>query len=372
MAPEQFLNALDSAGVKFYTGVPDSLLKGFCYLLTRLDSSRHISATNEGMAVSLAIGHYLGSRSTPAVYLQNSGLGNALNPVISLAHKSVYQIPLLLIIGWRGEPGSIDEPQHQAQGSITIPILEICGIQHMVLSENTNEKEIKNFVKKLAMAESGPFAIVVSKSGLSSGPKWENSYSDTQLTRKSAIQTIVKQVSKKDIIVATTGKISRELLAARKLTSNSHADFLCVGGMGHASSISTGIAISNPSRRVFCLDGDGALQMHLGSAATIGELAPKNLFHVVFNNGSHDSVGGQPVAAPNLDYQNMFRAFGYLHQLFASSEDETHQAISFCNQNKGPIFIEIKIIGGRDDQLPRPTEAPVIALKKFQKCIQDE
>lgn len=370
MAPEKFLNALKKSGVNFYTGVPDSLLKDFCSLVAQLDKTHHITATNEGTAVSLAIGHYLGSQSTPAVYLQNSGLGNTLNPIISLAHKSVYQIPILLIIGWRGEPGSIDEPQHQAQGSITIPILDICGISHLVLSKKTSEKEITDFVLSSSSAKSGPFAIVVSKDGLSARNTKVRSFYQTSLTRKSAIQIISQQIGRDDIIVATTGKVSRELLATRESARNTHTDFLCVGGMGHASSISTGIAISNSNRRVFCLDGDGALQMHLGSAVTIGELAPENLFHIVFNNGSHDSVGGQPVAAPNLDYQSLFKALGYRHQWFASNVNEIEHAISLCYQNTGPIFIEIKIVSGQEDHLPRPTESPMTAVEKFRKCIQ--
>lgn len=372
MSPEEFFKALTKSGVNFYTGIPDSLLKDFCTLVGELDNTQHVTSANEGTAIALAIGHYLGSRSTPAVYLQNSGLGNALNPLISLAHKSVYQIPILLIIGWRGEPGSDDEPQHQAQGSITLPLLDICGISHIRLSSGTSESEISEFVERSSTANNGPFAIVVSKNGLSVKNKKMNHHADALLTRTSAMKAITQGINNKDIIVSTTGKLSRELLAIRESDAETRADFLCVGGMGHASSISTGLAISNPSRRVFCLDGDGALQMHLGSAATIGDVSPKNLFHFVFNNGSHDSVGGQSVTAPSLDYQTLFKAFGYRHQFLATTVNEIEDLLLFCYQNSGPILIEIKIESGDSNNLPRPSESPIMAKEKFQKILNNE
>lgn len=375
MTPEVFFSALKKSGVKFFTGVPDSLLKDFCFLLDKKDHSEHIVAANEGTALSLAIGHYLGSRSTPAVYFQNSGLGNALNPLISLADKNVYQIPILLIIGWRGEPGSVDEPQHQAQGSITLPLLDVCGIPYIRLASGTSDNEIIAFVEQSSTADSGPFAIVVSKDGLSvknemtSSNEISSSQIDTVLTRASAVKAITQGINNKDIIVSTTGKLSRELLAIRESGVGAHADFLCVGGMGHASSISAGLAISTPSRRIFCLDGDGALQMHLGSAATIGEVSPKNLFHFVFNNGTHDSVGGQSVTAPSINYQTLFRSFGYRHRFKAINTSELEKLLLFCNQNDGPIFVEIKIMSGESDNLPRPIDSPITAKIKFQRFL---
>ncbi len=371
MSPEDFLRTLTQSGVTFFTGIPDSILKEFCTLVNQLDAPNHITAANEGTAISLAIGHYLGTKSTPAVYLQNSGLGNALNPIISLAHKSVYQIPILLIIGWRGEPGFDDEPQHQAQGSITVPLLDICGVPSKILSSVTSESEIREFIDVSSKAKSGPFAILVSKSGLSARNIEVKNQIEASFDRKSAIQAISRCINSNDIIVATTGKISRQLLVTRESNRESHADFLCVGGMGHASSIATGLAISNANRKVFCLDGDGALQMHLGSAATIGKLRPKNLFHFIFNNGTHDSVGGNPVTAPNLNYKDLFKSFGYQNQFVATTATEIEDAISFCYQNDGPIVIEIKIESGQRDNLPRPSDSPLISVKKFQEKIHN-
>jgi len=372
MTPEVFLSALKKSGVYFFTGVPDSLLKDFCFLLDKTEHSKHVVAANEGTALSLAIGHYLGSKSTPAVYLQNSGLGNALNPLISLAHKNVYQIPVLLIIGWRGEPGLADEPQHQAQGTITLPLLDVCGVPYMRLTSSTSENEIIEFVQNSSTEDSGPFAIVVSKDGLLVKNEIVSRKFDTFMTRESAIKSITRGINNKDIIVSTTGKLSRELLAIRELDGGAHADFLCVGGMGHASSISAGLAISTPSRRIFCLDGDGALQMHMGSAATIGEVSPKNLFHFVFNNGTHDSVGGQSVTAPSIDYQTLFRSFGYRHRFKASNTGELEKLLLFCNQNDGPIFVEVKIQTGDSGNLPRPTNSPLSAKIKFQRLLSHD
>ena len=372
MTPEVFFSALGKSGVTFFTGVPDSLLRDFCFLLDKIDDYNHVVAANEGTAVSLAIGHYLGSKSTPAVYLQNSGLGNALNPLISLAHKNVYQIPILLIIGWRGEPGTPDEPQHQAQGLITLPLLDICGIPHVQLSRDTSENQIIEFVKRSSLTNGGPFAIVVSKDGLSVKNEIMSRQTDSLLTRASAVKAIIQGINNKDVVVSTTGKLSREMLAIRESDLENHADFLCVGGMGHASSISVGLAISTPHRRIFCLDGDGALQMHLGSAATIGELSPKNLFHFVFNNGTHDSVGGQSVTAPSIDYQTLFKAFGYQNRFTATTVTEIEKLLSFCYQNNGPILIEVKVKGGDSNNLPRPTESPIMAKIKFQKLIKSD
>lgn len=372
MSPEDFLRTLTHSGVNFFTGVPDSILRDFCTLVNQLNPPHHVTAANEGTAVSLAIGHYLGTRSTPAVYLQNSGLGNALNPIISLANKSVYQIPILLIIGWRGEPGLKDEPQHQVQGSITIPLLDICGVPYKILSGETGQKEIQEFIRTSSNAKIGPFAILVSKGGISTENIEVKNQIATSLTRKSAIQVISRCISSSDIIVATTGKISRELLVVRESDTKSHADFLCVGGMGHASSIATGLAISNLNRRVFCLDGDGALQMHLGSAATIGELSPKNFFHFVFNNGTHDSVGGNPVTSPKLNYQELFKAFGYQNQFLATNGAEIESAVSYCNQNDGPVLIEVKIEGGQEENLPRPSNSPLTSVRNFQEMLHNE
>jgi phosphonopyruvate decarboxylase len=370
MKAATFYETLKKFGITFFSGVPDSLLKDFCAYVTRVVPEQHISAANEGAAVGLAIGHHLVTGSIPAVYMQNSGLGNAINPLVSLAHTDVYRIPMLLIIGWRGEPGKKDEPQHQVQGRITLPILKTLGIPNLTISANTDENEIRAFLVENLSAESGPAAIVVSQDTFEMDSQVSLGSPDLKLTRRTALESLLKALSKKDIIISTTGKLSRELLAIRHAEIDPQADFLCVGGMGHASSIATGVAISSPQRRVFCLDGDGALQMHLGAAATIGEVLPPNLTHLLFNNGSHESVGGQPVTAPNLNYQLLAEALGYRKQFLADDSDAISNAVLNCTTNTGPTFIEILLKVSHDSTLPRPNKTPLENKRDFQKFLK--
>ena len=370
MKAASFYETLKKFGITFFSGVPDSLLKNFCAYVTRVVPEQHISAANEGAAVGLAIGHHLVTGSIPAVYMQNSGLGNAINPLVSLAHTDVYRIPMLLIIGWRGEPGKKDEPQHQVQGRITLPILKTLGIPNLTISTNTDQNEIRAFLVENLSAESGPVAIVVSQDTFETDSQVSLGSPDITLTQHTALESLLKVLSKTDVIISTTGKLSRELLAIRQSEIDPQTDFLCVGGMGHALSIATGVAISLPRRRVFCLDGDGALQMHLGAAATIGELLPTNLIHLLFNNGAHESVGGQPVTAPNLNYQLLAEALGYKSQFFADNTDAISNTVLDCTINTGPTFIEVLLKVGQDFSLPRPDKTPLESKRDFQKYLK--
>jgi phosphonopyruvate decarboxylase len=371
MKSKDLYETLRSFGIHFFSGVPDSILKEFCIHLAKLSTAQHITAANEGTAIGLAIGHHLATGSIPVVYMQNSGLGNAINPLVSLAHSDVYQIPLLLIIGWRGKPGLADEIQHQVQGNVTLQILQLLEIPFCTISKTTNQVEIQKFLHSNLSPAIGPVAIVVTENTFESELKAKLDYSDLALDRHSALNALLMTLSKTDIVVASTGKLSRELLAIRQSKNDPQTDFLCVGGMGHSSSIATGIANALKNRRVICLDGDGSMQMHLGAAATLGEVSPANMIHVLFNNGTHESVGGQLVTAPNIDYQLLAEALGYRNRFIARDEVSIVAILEKCESLSGPTFIEICVGASNDSELPRPKNPPVQNKVAFQQFLKD-
>ena len=305
ITPEKFYKALNENSITFFAGVPDSLLKSFCaYLSDHTSLEKNIITANEGGAVALAAGHYLATGQPGLVYMQNSGLGNAVNPLTSLADEKVYSIPLLLLIGWRAEPGVKDEPQHAKMGEITLKMLETLKIPYRVLGDNF-EKTIRE-AKDYMIKNSAPFAIVVKKDTFESYPPARLSLAVDNsglLSREEAIKTIVPLLEDDNVIVSTTGMASRELFELRERNKQGHErDFLTVGSMGHASQIALGIALEKPSQPVYCFDGDGAVIMHMGHLAIIGQVKPENFRHIVFNNLVHDSVGGQPTAARNISF----------------------------------------------------------------------
>lgn len=370
MKSKDLYETLRSFGIHFFSGVPDSILKEFCIHLAKSSTDQHITAANEGTAIGLAIGHHLATGSIPAVYMQNSGLGNAINPLVSLAHSDVYRIPLLLIIGWRGMPGLVDEIQHQVQGKITPQILKLLEIPFCTISNNTSQVEIQKFLNSKLSPGIGPIAIVVTENTFESESEAKLNYSDLTLDRQSALKALVKTLSKTDVVVASTGKLSRELLAIRQSKNDTQTDFLCVGGMGHTSSIATGIAHSLKNRRVICLDGDGSMQMHLGAAATLGEVSPANMIHILFNNGTHESVGGQSVTAPNIDYQLLAEALGYRNRFIARDEVSIVSILEKCESLSGPTFVEICIGASSDSKLPRPKNPPFQNKVAFQQFLK--
>lgn len=291
---EEFVNYLKDINIDFFTGVPDSQLSSFADYVE--ENCNNIIAANEGNALAIASGYNLSTGNFPLVYLQNSGLGNIVNPVTSLTHNDVYSIPVIYLIGWRGQPGVHDEPQHIKQGAITLELLKLLDIEYTVIKKETEFDELKgifenNFINQLNNGNS--VAIVVSKGAFEEYKiKKEN---DNILTREKAIQTIVDFLSDEDMVVSTTGKSSRELFEYREELKQGHGnDFLTVGSMGHSSSIGLGVALNDPNKKIFCFDGDGAILMHMGSIALIGSMKPKNFHHVMFNNSAHESVGGLP------------------------------------------------------------------------------
>jgi len=358
---QTFFGLLNSYGVKFFTGVPDSLLKDFCaYAQDHLRKEHHVIAANEGAAVALACGHYLATGQIPLVYMQNSGQGNAVNPLVSLADPDVYAIPLLLLIGWRGEPGKRDEPQHLKQGKITLSLLNTLEIPYQILPNADHDAE-KCLKQILNTAETGrlPVALVVKKGTFKEYRPKKSQRCPLELSREQAIRLIAEQLEDDDIVVSTTGKISRELYEYREAIACDHSkDFLTVGSMGHASQIALGIALAKPARQVFCFDGDGAAIMHMGSMATIGWQKPDNFRHIIFNNGCHESVGGQPTAGLAISFPDIAKACGYRLAVTAQTAAEISERMPLLKAVPGPSLLEVKVRRGARADLGRPTTSP--------------
>jgi len=361
ISPKTFYEALIKNRVNFFTGVPDSLLKHFCsYIINNTGSKKHIISANEGGAIALASGYHLSTGKIGLVYMQNSGQGNAINPLISLADSDVYSIPILLLIGWRGEPGNQDEPQHIKQGKITLDILNSLGIPYEILPDSL-EKAEKILEKAVTYMEekNAPFALVVKKNTFEKYDLKNEIKSPFEMNRESAIKLVVDALSPRDIIISTTGKTSRELFEYREELKQDHdKDFLTVGSMGHSSQIALGVALQKPEKQIYCLDGDGSIIMHMGSLAIIGQQAQRNFKHIIINNGSHDSVGGQPTAGFEIDLQLIAKACGYKISLKAKTEEDAKEKIELLKTSEGPAFLEILVCKGARKDLGRPTKTP--------------
>lgn len=359
--PEFFIEALREKGIDCFAGVPDSLLKNICaYITGHFDAEHNIIAANEGAAVGLAAGHYLATGQVACVYMQNSGEGNIINPLASLTDQEVYNIPVLLLIGWRGRPGVHDEPQHVKQGKVTTGLLNVMGVNFEVLSKEEDKaaKQIEKAAKALTNKE--VFALVIEKDTFEEYKLQNVEVNDLTMTREEAIQTVAAALGEKDCIVSTTGMISRELFEYRAAMNQGHErDFLTVGSMGHASQIALGIAMAKTDRTVWCFDGDGAAIMHMGSMAIVANKAPKNYVHVVFNNGAHDSVGGQPTVGLKIDLPRVARAVGYPHTYSVSTKEDLLDVLNEVKKNNDLSLIEIKVKKGNRKDLGRPTTTPI-------------
>lgn len=370
MRVETFAEILDA---EFYTGVPDSQLRSLCdYLMdTRgTDPRRHVIAANEGNAAALAAGYYLATGKTPVVYLQNSGEGNLINPAASLLHRQVYGIPAIFVVGWRGEPGVHDEPQHVYQGAVTLKLLEDLEIPAFVIGPETPETEVREAMKRFRplLEEGRNVAFVVRKNGLTYDKKI-NYQNNCRLRREDAIRQIA-QAAGEDVIVSTTGKASRELFEIRERAGQDHSrDFLTVGSMGHASSIALGAALHRPEKRVWCLDGDGALLMHMGALAVIGQSRPQNLIHIVLNNAAHESVGGLPTAAGGVDLPAIAKACGYPRAVTAETPEALAEALREAKAWRELSFLEVKCAIGARSDLGRPTTTPQENKRAFMERL---
>lgn len=357
MRVEDLVSAL---GADFYTGVPDSQLKALCNYLMKtygIDKEHHIIAANEGNATALAAGYHLATGKVPVVYMQNSGEGNIINPVASLLNEAVYGIPVIFIIGWRGEPGVHDEPQHVFQGKVTCKLLDDMDIEYSIIDKDTTAEYVsKRMDMYRPLLNSGKsVAFVVRKGGLSYDEKveYENSYT---MNREEIIRHIVAHTDD-DVIVSTTGKASRELFEIREAngqTEHDH-DFLTVGSMGHSSSIAMGIAIQKPDKKIWCIDGDGAVLMHMGAMALMGSNKLPNMVHIVINNGAHETVGGMNTVADNIDLTAIAKACGYPNAVCVDNYDDLDYALEQAKNCNELSFVEVKCAIGARDDLGRPT-----------------
>lgn len=372
--PKWFIDTLGSYGIDFFAGVPDSLLKNVCaYISDNLDGKHNIIAANEGGAVGLAAGHYLATGKTGCVYMQNSGEGNVINPLASLTDKDVYNIPVLLLIGWRGRPGVHDEPQHVKQGKVTLALLDTMGIAHAILSNDEAEagRQIAEAVARMK-ATNEVYALVIEKDTFDAYALRNVRQNSLTLSREEAIQTVAAALGEKDAIVSTTGMISRELFEYRAGKGDGHErDFLTVGSMGHASQIALGIALEKPDRRIWCFDGDGAAIMHLGGMAIVAEKAPANYIHVVFNNGAHDSVGGQPTVGLDIDLCAIAKAVGYKAAFSTDDKDGLDALLSEVKDLDGPVFIQVCVKKGNRKDLGRPTTTPIQNKDALMAFLKD-
>ncbi len=366
-------NLVKIIGSDFYTGVPDSQLKALCdYLMSEygIDPAHHIIAANEGNCTALAAGYHLATGKVPVVYMQNSGEGNVINPVASLLNDKVYAIPVLFIIGWRGEPGVHDEPQHIYQGEVTLKLLEDMGIEAFVIGKETSDEEVaaamEGFRKVFAAGKDAAF--VIRKGALTDSPKVEYR-NDNEMLREDIIRHIV-MASGSDPVVSTTGKASRELFEIREANGQGHeCDFLTVGSMGHSSSIALGIAVNRPDLRIWCVDGDGAVLMHMGSMAVLGANRPNNMIHIVINNMAHETVGGMPTVAGCIDLTAIAKGCGYPYAVHVSDFEELDSELEKAKTRNELSFIEVSCsIGARSD-LGRPTTTAIENKNNFMEYL---
>ena len=374
ISPEFFFNVCKDKGVDFFSGVPDSLLKNICsYITDNTPSENHIIAANEGNALAIGVGYHLSTGKVPLIYMQNSGLGNVINPLLSLADQDVYSVPLLMMIGWRGEPGVKDEPQHKKQGRVTVALLEAMEIPYKVLTADSNIEEAKVALKamlSIAKKENKPCALLIKKGFFEDYKFQSDILYERPLYREQAIEIIVNNLNEPDIVVSTTGVASRELFEYReKLKSGHEKDFLTVGGMGHVSQIALGIALQKKNRQVYCLDGDGSLIMHMGTLAINASMNCRNFKHIVFNNSAHDSVGGQPTVGGRMDIPSIALNVGYQWAKMVSEESEIRLALNEMANIDGPALLEIQVKKGFRENLGRPTTTPIQNKEAFMGFV---
>ncbi len=372
--PGPFVEHLAELGVRFHTGVPDSLLKEFgTHVMATLPRERHVIAANEGGAVAIALGYHLRTGEVPLVYLQNSGFGNLVNPLLSLADRDVYGVPMVVLIGWRGEPGVADEPQHVTQGRVMTDLLEAMDMPWTHLPDEPAAAD-QAMAAAVATAREGrtPHLVLVSKGTFAPAEVADDRAPAGAglASREDALIAAVDAIGEGVVVVSTTGMLSRELFEHRERTGqDATRDFLTVGGMGHASSIALGVATQERDREVWCLDGDGALLMHLGALAVIADHAPRNYHHVVFNNGVHDSVGGQPTSIGRVDVPAAARALGYRAAAATDDPAELPGLVAAHREVGGPTLIDLQVRPGNRPGIGRPTRTPAESRERFMRAL---
>lgn len=368
--PQKFYESLLENEFDFFTGVPDSLLKEFCSCIRALaPRERNIIAANEGNAVALASGYHIATGRYGVVYMQNSGLGNAVNPMLSLTDEMVYGIPVLYIIGYRGEPGVHDEPQHVKQGILTLPLLDTLGIPYLILDEGYEEQIRK--CREIIAKENKSVALVVRKNLFTAYENKGEKQNPYTMTREQALACIVRTLSEDSFIVSTTGKTSREIFELREQSGMKHEnDFLTVGSMGHASSLALGMSLFT-EKNIYCIDGDGALLMHMGALGVAVQNAKENLKYILINNGCHESVGKQPTISYQLDIQGIFKGFGFESVLEVKDLKELPDALHVLEEKgKTAIIVYTNDISRSD--LGRPTSSPKENRSSFENKLRSK
>lgn len=368
---KDFFQIIKQNGISNFAGVPDSLLKSICaYITDNTSPSEHLITANEGSAIALAVGQYLATNKPSLVYMQNSGFGNSINPILSLADNKVYGIPMVIMVGWRGEPGVKDEPQHLKQGEVMESLLKSCQLEYVTLDKNSdNFAEIVEYAISRTVEKKHPIVILVKKGTFEPYNIKETIPDNSQLSREDAIREIVESSTDNSVFISTTGMASRELFEIRSSNNYSHdKDFLTVGSMGHANMIALGVS-QNSDKQIICIDGDGASLMHMGNLTSIGQTKPANYIHVLLNNSAHDSVGGQPTCAAEISLTSIAKSCGYSSINTIQNKEDINKVISWANQHKGPHFIEIIIKKGARGDLGRPTSSPNENKNLFMKAI---
>ena len=371
--PKTFYDLLIANGTDFFAGVPDSLLKNFCaYVTDNAPAEKHIISANEGSATGLAAGYHLATGKIPMIYMQNSGEGNMINPLMSIADPDVYSIPKLLVIGWRGEPGVHDEPQHVKQGKVTCALLDAMNVPYVVLSDDEAElpaqfEKAYRYIKE----HNAQYAFVIRKGTFADYTLQNNIAVEGKMSREEAIEKIMLSADDTTAFISTTGMISRELYELRDKHAMAHdRDFLTVGGMGHASQIALGIALQKRDRQIYCLDGDGASIMQMGGMATIGSRKPANYVHFVLNNGAHDSVGGQPTVGREIDLCVIAEGCGYENVVRVETPEELDAVLHDSETKEKLTFVEVLVRKGARKDLGRPKSTPIENKKALMEFLK--
>ncbi len=367
---EDLAKIFQKNGLNFFSGVPDSTFKGWTSFLDQNPDLEHIIAVNECEAISMAAGYHLATGKIGVVYMQNSGEGDIVNPLTSLCDREVYSIPLIMMIGWRGEPGKKDEPQHKKMGKMTLELLDVLGVPYKVIQESLSEVEKSiSELEGIARRENIPVAMIIQEGLIEDYTAGKESMK-LEMNREAAIKRIVDNISDKDIVISTTGKTSRELFEYRRLKGQATMDFYTVGSMGCSSSIGFLVARKKPEQRVFVFDGDGAALMQLGSFATIGHYKPKNFYHIIFDNNSYDSTGGQPTVSETVDFEKIALACGYKHTKTVEKSSELESFIKNIDSHRGPTLLVIKVNKGSRKDLGRPDKTPIENKKMFMDFLK--
>ena len=375
ISPKYFYDSLIANGTDFFAGVPDSLLKNFCaYITDNAPADKHIISANEGSATALATGYHFATGKIPLIYMQNSGEGNMINPLLSIVDPDVYSVPMMIVIGWRGEPGVHDEPQHVKQGKVTCDLLDAMKIPYSILgADNCNKCLDKALAKayEYIKANNAPYALVIKKGTFEDYVLQNNTTVEADMSREEAIEKIMLSAPETAAFVSTTGMASRELYELRDKHGQGHSrDFLTVGGMGHASQIALSIAMQKKDRTIYCIDGDGASIMQMGGMATIGTRNPSNMVHIVLNNGAHDSVGGQPTVGRQIDLCGIAKACGYGNVVKASTKEELDAILKDKNTFDKLTFIEVLVRKGARKDLGRPKTTPQENKKAMMEFLK--